>query len=88
MNRLATHPALRDRREAFEPMTDNQQLGFHLGFIVSLDPEAVYETVAGSCVVYYISPHATHIAPGECGRLVLTPSGRHRRIDKVGFDPR
>lgn len=89
MKPLNEHPTIGiEPRKAYEPMTDTQKLQMQVRFLLTLDSKAVYGEVAGSTIVYYISPHAKHIVDGECGRMVLAADGAHLRIDKVGFDPR
>lgn len=84
MNQLSSHPALGEHRDVFAPMRDVDKLAVGLHYLKYLDPTAVYHVVGNSTVVYYDSPHGE---PGVA-RIVLAPDGKHRRIDRVGFDPR
>lgn len=85
MKSIIDHPALAATRAPFAPMRDIDRLAVGLSCIRHLDPTAVYHIVGDSTVAYYHSPHAE---PGGVARIVLAPNGKHRRIDRVGFDPR
>lgn len=85
---LRNHPALHVKRVAYTPMTDDHKLAVSLRHLLSLDDQAVYTLVAGSTVVYYVSPHMKETPEGGCARIVLAKDGKTRRIGVVGFDPR
>jgi hypothetical protein len=69
-------------------MQDVHRLAVRLRDLLHLDPTAVYHVVGDSTVVYYDSPHAKALEPGQACRIILAPDGKHRRIGIVNIDPR